>query len=61
MSKYELGHADIHTRNGAVDEETILRETHSHIGRLKELSDTTFSGFAKLFGVGSKARILSSR
>jgi GMP synthase (glutamine-hydrolysing) len=52
---------EIESLGGKIDPETIRRGTPAHIQRLKELSDSVFGGFIKLFGFAKTRRSLGSR
>ena len=52
---------EIEALGGKIDPEVIREDTPEHIGRLKELSDSAFSGFLNLFGFNKKRRTLPSR
>jgi GMP synthase (glutamine-hydrolysing) len=52
---------EIEELKGAVDPETIRRETTRNIGRLKSLSDRTFTELINLFGAPRKRVLLPSR
>lgn len=52
---------EIEETNGKIDPDKIREDTHAHIGRLKDLSDSTFGGFINLFGFSKKRKTLPSR
>lgn len=46
---------------GETAPDTVLQDTESHIGRLKELSDKVFSTYLDLFATNTKRVVLNSR
>lgn len=52
---------ELHALKGRIAPETIRRETNTHIGRLRTLSDRTFREFTKLFRLPARRRAVPSR
>ncbi len=46
--------AELEELGGRVDPEAIRRDTRAHIGRLREISDASFAGFARLLGASRR-------
>jgi GMP synthase (glutamine-hydrolysing) len=52
---------EIESLKGEIDSQVIRRETRIYMKRLKQLSESTFGEFIKLFGVQKKRHRLASR